>query len=65
MHDGSVVLSASHTVAGNPMRFRTGPTKLRRDDAWRQSLPRGRRVLVSALTGPLLARYGYLRRTAA
>jgi hypothetical protein len=65
VHDGSVVLSASHTVAGNPMRFRTGPTTLRRDDAWRQSLPRGRRLLVSALTGPLLARYGYLRRTAA
>lgn len=65
MEDGrTVVLSPSHTVAGNPMRFRTGPLALRRDDAWRNALPRGRRVLVGALTGPLLARYGYLRRSA-
>jgi hypothetical protein len=63
--DGSsVVLSASHTVAGNPMRFRTGATTLRQDDAWRQDLPRGRRWLVSVLTSPLLLRYGYLRRAA-
>jgi hypothetical protein len=65
VRDGAVVLSPSHTVSGNPMRFRTGPTPLRRDDAWREQLPRRRRLLVSALTGPLLARYGYLRRTAA
>ena len=30
------LLSPSHTVAGNPMRFRTGPMPLRRDDAWRE-----------------------------
>lgn len=59
----SVLLSPSHTVAGNPMRFRTGPTALRRDDAWRAQLPKGRRVLVTLLTAPLLARYGYLRRS--
>ena len=64
LQDSTVLLSASHTVAGNPMRFRTGPTALRRDDAWREKLPRGRRLLVSALTDPLLARYGYLRRSA-
>jgi hypothetical protein len=63
--DGSsVLLAPSHTVAGNPMRFRTGPITLRRDDAWREELPRGRRRLVSVLTFPLLARYGYLRRPA-
>jgi hypothetical protein len=60
--DATVLLSPSHTVAGNPMRFRTGPIALRRDDAWRARLPRGRRLLVSALTAPLLARYGYLGR---
>jgi hypothetical protein len=63
LSESSVLLSPSHTVAGNPMRFRTGPTPLRRDDAWREELPRGRRLLVSVLTAPLLARYGYLRRT--
>ncbi len=61
--EDTVELSTSHTVAGNPMRFRTGPIALRRDDAWRTQLPRGRRWLVAALTGPLLARYGYLRRS--
>lgn len=61
--DGATAtLSPSHTVAGNPMRFRTGPITLRRDDAWREQLPRRRRWLVAGLTGPLLARYGYLRR---
>jgi hypothetical protein len=60
--DATVLLSPSHTVAGNPMRFRTGPIALRRDDAWRARLPRARRLLVSALTAPLLARYGYLGR---
>jgi hypothetical protein len=63
--DGATAtLSPSHTVAGNPMRFRTGPTTLRRDDAWRDQLPPRRRWLVAALTAPLLARYGYLRRPA-
>lgn len=61
--ENTVELSTSHTVAGNPMRFRTGPIALRRDDAWRTELPRGQRRLVAALTGPLLARYGYLRRS--
>jgi hypothetical protein len=60
----TATLGLSHTVAGNPVRFRTGPLTLRRDDDWRQRLPRGRRRLVTALTLPLLARYGYLGRTA-
>lgn len=63
LHGSSVTLSPSHTVSGNPMRFRTGEVPLRRDDAWRNQLPRERRWLVSALTAPLLARYGYLSRS--
>jgi len=58
----SVQLHASHTVAGNPMRFRVGPIDLRRDDAWRDRLPRDQRRLTTVLTLPLLAGYGYLRR---
>lgn len=60
--DGGVRLGSSHTVSGNPVRFSTGPLRLRRDDTWRSRLPRRRRLLVSLLTLPLLARYGYLRR---
>jgi hypothetical protein len=60
--DGTVQLDADHSVAGNPMRFQTGTLHLRRDDAWREQLDRRSRLTVTALTAPLLARYGYLRR---
>jgi hypothetical protein len=54
-----VRLSANHTVAGNPTRFRVGAVQVRRDDAWRRDMPGARRRLVTALTAPLLLRYGY------
>jgi hypothetical protein len=60
IQDGSVTLRPSHTVDGNPMRFARGPVALRLDDEWRTRLGAGDRILVSALTWPLLARYGYL-----
>jgi hypothetical protein len=59
----SVHVGVAHTVSGNPMRFDTGRLTLRRDDDWRQDLSRSRRLLVSALTLPMLLRYGYLRRS--
>ena len=60
--EGTVVeVGVAHTVSGNPMRFETGRLTLRRDDTWRTRLSRPRRLLVSALTLPLLLRYGYLR----
>ena len=57
-------LEADHSVAGNPMRFETGTLHLRRDDAWRRQLADRDRRVVTALTAPLLARYGYLGRRA-
>jgi len=51
-----------HTVAGNPVRMRSGPLKLRVDDAWRAAMPAADRRLVTLLTFPLLARYGYAGR---
>lgn len=50
---------AAHTVAGNPLRFASGPLRVRTDDGWRAGLPRGRRLLVGAATLPLRLRYGY------
>lgn len=58
--DDHAELSANHTAAGNPMRFRTGRVTLRRDDTWRTALPPAARHLVTAMTAPLLRRYGYL-----
>jgi hypothetical protein len=54
-------LSVAHTASGNPMRFATGPVPIRLDDKWRTSMLPGNRRTVTALTFPLLQRYGYLR----
>jgi len=56
---GRVVLSPSHTVAGNPMRFKTGPLQISLDDEWRTAMVRRNRRTVTAMTWPLLLRYGY------
>ena len=53
-----VILATSHSVAGNPMRFTTGPVRLRLDDAWTTQLPSEQRRLVSVLTAPLQRWYG-------
>lgn len=58
-------LGRSHTASGNPMRFDTGSIAFRADQTWRKALHPWDRAVVSALTLPLLARYGYLRRPAA
>jgi hypothetical protein len=58
--DGFVAdLGPAHSAAGNPMRFTIGTVPLRRDEAWRNALPKGQRRLVGALTAPLLSAYGY------
>jgi hypothetical protein len=59
--EGHAELGVDHTVAGNPMRFRTGRIDLRPDEAWRSGLSPRQRRIVTALTAPLLLRYGYLR----
>jgi hypothetical protein len=61
---GSVVLSQGHLVCGNPMRFATGTTMIRGDDRWRTAMPSSQRRAVTAITLPLLARYGYRWRAA-
>lgn len=52
-------LSATHTVAGNADRFRTGLVHIRADDDWRTELPAASARIATAATWPLLARYGY------
>jgi hypothetical protein len=54
-----VRLQRNHTVEGNPMRFVTGDLELRADQEWRRRMPAGERRVVTALTLPLLAAYGY------
>jgi hypothetical protein len=54
-----VRVGPAHQISGNHMRFETGELSLRDDDAWRSALHSGDRRLVTALTAPLLVRYGY------
>jgi len=54
-----VALGASHTVAGNPNRFRTGTVKLRLDDEWKGRMRFRDKALVTSLTFPMLIRHGY------
>ncbi len=49
----------NHNVGGNPSRFRTGVVELRPDTEWARHMKDGDRRLVTALTLPFLARFGY------
>lgn len=62
LNDHWVDLPATHTCSGNPMRFTQGKVDIRRDETWHRSLPRSSRRLVTAITAPGLAAYGYLKK---
>ena len=55
----TVALGTNHTLAGNPNRFRTGLVTITEDDEWRARMSARDRAVASALTLPLLLRYGY------
>jgi hypothetical protein len=57
----AALLGANHTVSGNPDRLRSGLTVIKPDDEWRLRLASRHRLTVSALTLPLMVRYGYVR----
>lgn len=50
----------NHTVSGNPMRFQQGPMQLKLDNEWETDLKRSHKTVVTAMTWPLLLKYGYL-----
>ncbi len=52
-------LGSNHTVAGNPLRFRRGNVAIEPDLEWLSRLEAGPRRVVTALTWPLLLRYGF------
>lgn len=57
--DRTVHLHAGHLQSGNPSRFTGGDVVIREDDEWRRAMPAGARRTVTAVTAPLLLRYGY------
>jgi hypothetical protein len=55
----SIAVGVQHSVAGNPVRMREGGVTLRADEEWRTAMSAADRRAVSAVTWPLLLRYGY------
>jgi hypothetical protein len=56
---GTVTLQPTHTVGGNPNRFRTGPVKISADTAWRSRMHPRDQAAVTTICAPLIAHYGY------
>ena len=54
-----VPMGVSHTFSGNPDRFRSGSVIIESDEVWKRDMSVARQALVTALTLPGLARYGY------
>lgn len=54
-----IYLHGTHSVAGNPMRFRRGLTTLNRDEQWRTKMSTRDRAMVTAMSLPMLLRLGY------
>jgi hypothetical protein len=57
--EGTATLGSNHSVSGNPSRFQTGAVALRLDDEWLRAQRFKDRLVTTALTWPLLLRYGY------
>jgi hypothetical protein len=62
LRGGRLSVGPNHMVAGNPLRFHRGELRVQADAEWRKQLGAGSRWVVTALTWPLLARYGFLTR---
>ena len=55
-------VGVNHIVAGNPIRFLKGRVEIRPDMVWQEGMRWRDKALVTALTWPLLLKYGYLGR---
>jgi hypothetical protein len=54
-----VRLLDGHLVAGNPDRFDRGAKRIRPDDRWKKKMSRADRWTATAVSLPLLRKYGY------
>jgi hypothetical protein len=57
----SVKLGSNHTTTGNPSRFSLGTVEIRSNSEWERKMRQSHKKVVTALTWPLLHRYGYAR----
>ena len=61
INEDTLDICSHHIIAGNANRFQTGRVRLSLDSEWRRRLRRLDALLVTALTFPLLRKYGYLQ----
>jgi len=54
-----VILSTTHSVFGNRVRFRTGTVPLRPDIAWHQHMTRRDKAVATIVAAPFLHHYGF------
>jgi hypothetical protein len=59
LDDHTVILKATHSVAGNPNRFELGEIQIKTDVRWLQNMSTWEKIVVSLLTLPFLRKYGY------
>ena len=57
--NGAIMTGPTHAISGNEVRGSRGEIRLRLDDEWRRKMPWAKRMVISAMTWPLLLRYGY------
>ncbi len=57
--DGKVDLGVLHSISGNPDRFKAGSTRIRLDEAWRDSAQRPKLDRARRWISPIARRYGY------
>ena len=60
--DGTARFTDGHIFSGNRARFTRGRVAIEPDDEWKTRLPSTARRVVTAITLPLLIRYGYFAR---
>lgn len=56
---GRFTMLGNHTVIGNPVKYNRGAITIRTDSEWQERFPASSRRLVTALTWPLMLKYGY------
>lgn len=59
-----IELGPQHSIGGNPMRFEHGEVRIEPDRAWEREMPWWSKATATAISWPLLWRYGYLWRGA-
>ncbi len=54
-------LGVNHTVSGNPVRFQAREIRLKPDSEWQTKMKPSQKAIITAMTWPLLLKYGYLK----